>query len=56
MTSLTRRDLGILAAAAAATLNPAHAQLRSGPGAKYKTILVKDLVLLSHKAALFTNA
>ncbi|MGA7323616.1 MAG: cupin domain-containing protein [Rhodomicrobium sp.] len=45
MTSLTRRDLAILAAAVAAatTSDTADAQLRSGPGAKYKEILAKDL-------------
>jgi quercetin dioxygenase-like cupin family protein len=42
MTSLTRRELGILAGAAAAML-PARAQIRSDPGAKYKEILAKDL-------------
>jgi quercetin dioxygenase-like cupin family protein len=43
MTSLTRRDLAMLAAAVT-TANLAHAaQIRSGPGAKYKEILAKDL-------------
>jgi quercetin dioxygenase-like cupin family protein len=45
MTSLTRRDLGILAAAAAsaAATSSSFAQIRSGPGAKYNEILARDL-------------
>ncbi|HZV21095.1 MAG TPA: cupin domain-containing protein, partial [Hyphomicrobiales bacterium] len=46
MTAFTRRDLAILAAAAAAasvTKPVEAAQIRSGPGAKYKEILSKDL-------------
>jgi quercetin dioxygenase-like cupin family protein len=46
MTSLTRRDLAILAAAAAvaSATDPVHAaQIRSGPGAKYNELLTKDL-------------
>jgi quercetin dioxygenase-like cupin family protein len=47
MTSLTRRDLGILAASVAA-MNPVHAQILSGPGAKYKEILARDLEGFPH--------
>ena len=45
MTSLTRRELGILAAAlsAAASSTPAGAQLRSGAGAQYKTLINQEL-------------
>jgi quercetin dioxygenase-like cupin family protein len=45
MTLLSRRDLGILAAAAAAASSSAHAQvsIRSGPGAKYNIIIDNDL-------------
>jgi quercetin dioxygenase-like cupin family protein len=45
MTSLTRRELGMLAAAlsAVAASSPANAQLRSGPGAKYTTLINQDL-------------
>jgi quercetin dioxygenase-like cupin family protein len=45
MTSLTRRDLGMLAtaAASAAAIGSSFAQLRSGPGAKYNEILARDL-------------
>ncbi len=44
MTTLTRRDLAMLAAAvAAAATDSADAQIRSGSGAKYKEILAKDL-------------
>jgi quercetin dioxygenase-like cupin family protein len=45
MTLLTRRDLGILASAAAsaAAMSPSFAQIRSGPGAKYNEILARDL-------------
>jgi quercetin dioxygenase-like cupin family protein len=42
MTTLTRRELGILAGAAAA-MGPAHAQIRSDPDVNYKEILAKDL-------------
>jgi quercetin dioxygenase-like cupin family protein len=44
MASLTRRDLAVLATAAiAGGANSAHAQIRSGSGAKYTQILAKDL-------------
>jgi len=45
MIAMSRRELGILAAAAtaAAASSPAHAQIRSGPGAKYTILLAKDL-------------
>ena len=46
MASLTRRELGILAAAAMAVagrMDSAGGQIRSGRGAKYTEILAKDL-------------
>jgi quercetin dioxygenase-like cupin family protein len=44
MASLTRRELAVLAAVAlAGRANSANGQLRTGPGAKYKEILARDL-------------
>jgi quercetin dioxygenase-like cupin family protein len=45
MASLTRRELAILATAAAAAggASLARGQIRSGPGAKYTEVLAKDL-------------
>ncbi len=54
MASLSRRELGILAAAAAASTKPVHAQIRSGPGAKYTILLAKELEGFSRQATRLT--